>query len=209
MKYLKNTAIIIGFWLVGMVLGMFTILALGIESPLAESINRDLALTVMFALMAWYFKNNRYYIGSAVVLFFGLFQVYNFIHTDVTVSPEKTFSIQSYINKTAKHANKTLPQEIDSSTRFDSVSALPNTLKLFYTTKDLSIDEINKEYLQTKFVTNVKAKNCKAKEYKFLLDNNASIVFHYNDKNGIDLIDIEINKQECNKDLVIDYTPIK
>jgi len=126
--------------------------------------------------------------------------------------PEKTkqeFSIQSYIDKSATHLNKTLPMDIDSETRADFVTALSNTIKYTYTMKTLSKSEINQKYLHTKFVTNIKAKNCQAKENKVLLENNANIAFQYNDKDGAALVYIEINKEECKKDIVIDYTPVK
>ncbi|MDY0194308.1 MAG: hypothetical protein RBR93_12410 [Aliarcobacter butzleri] len=213
MQYIKNLLIVFGFWVIGIMFSVLLALSLDLDSPTADSVIRDISLAVMFALTAWYFKSkyphNYYYFyyASLVALFFGLWQIFN--PSNHSIAEENFFSIQSYIDTSAINISKTLPQDIDKETRIDSVSALPNKLKFDFTMKNLAKADINQEYLHTKFVNNLVSKFCKSQQYEVILNNNASVVFHYNDQNGLNLINVEINKDKCHESLTPDYAPIK
>ncbi len=206
MIYIKNTAIVIGFWFLGILIAMLICFQLGLESPLFESVNRDFGISLAFLFIALYFKKNYYLVLTVIMFYFGASQIYN---TNYAIQPEaKKEQVQSYIDKTVLELSANLPMDIDTETRLDNVYALPNTLIFSFTMKTFTKEEINQEYLTTKFVNNIKAKNCAAAEYEYLLNNNVSIFYNYADKVGEELISIEINSKECSKHRAEDYTPL-
>ncbi|AKL98479.1 hypothetical protein [Endomicrobium proavitum] len=102
-----------------------------------------------------------------------------------------------------KEINLGLPVMVDDLTRIDSVSLLPsNTLKYSVTIIDYAKDELNiktfKE-LKTKSLT-AHFKEEPAKGYvKFIKNNNISLVYQYNDKNGEELFTVDIPAAQTGK----------
>ena len=88
-----------------------------------------------------------------------------------------------------KEVNKNLPKMIDSETRFDSSTALPNKVFQYnYTLVNYSKDELNlvelKDQFYPTFLDNIKTNP----NLKILRDNNVTIVFLIKDKDGYEIL---------------------
>jgi hypothetical protein len=99
--------------------------------------------------------------------------------------------------ETANQINKNLPLMLDSDTRLDSTMALPGKkFTYFYTLVNYSVDEIDIENfengMKSNLLNNIKT-NSDLKEFR---DNKVTMVYFYKDKNGNEIIKIELTYED-------------
>jgi len=108
-------------------------------------------------------------------------------------------SFEQEMIKTAGEMNKNLPVMLDSETRLDSVSALPeNIFQYNYTLINISSDSLDiagfQNYLEPMLINNVKTNP----EMKTIKDNNTTLSYNYQDKHGNLIFKIDITADQYN-----------
>ncbi|SHF84608.1 zinc ribbon domain-containing protein [Dysgonomonas macrotermitis] len=109
----------------------------------------------------------------------------------------RTPSIDKIMMETASELNKSCPVMIDSETRLDNTSALPNnTFQYNYTLINWEKDSLDvaalEDYLEPNLINNAKTNP----QMKSLRDNNVILNYSYRDRTGIHLFIISVKPDQ-------------
>lgn len=121
----------------------------------------------------------------------GNYVVRNYFLEDINFDQE--------LMKTSEELNKNCPFIIDQDTRLDNTIVLPGKKLVYnYTLINLSIDDLNVEELEQnlkpRILNNVKT-NTDLRNFR---ENSVTMVYKYNDKDGIFIFEIIITPEEYN-----------
>ena len=109
----------------------------------------------------------------------------------------KDAAIDRQLAKVAVEVNKDLPKMVDPETRFDSTSALPGkVLKYSYTLINLRADQIDPKRIQDGFRPELVNKVKTVPEMAPLRAQGVTFVYHYVDKDGALVANLEIGPKE-------------
>ena len=97
----------------------------------------------------------------------------------------------SQLSELAIEINKDLPRIIDTETRLDSVTALPNKILQYNQTLiNISIEEVNIDDFKTTMYRKVSEFLRTNPELKFLRDKKIGVVYQYSDKNSNEILSL-------------------
>jgi hypothetical protein len=108
-------------------------------------------------------------------------------------------SFDEIMMNTVSEINKICPMMIDENTRFDNAAAMPDKSIVYnYTLVNHIKDSLNidfmKETIEPTIISNIKTNPV----MKMMRENKATIIYSYNDKNGIHLMKITIIPDQYN-----------
>lgn len=133
-------------------------------------------------------KNLKNSIGSIVGVIIGavvIKVVMNYFNPPVTFDQQ--------LMNAAEEINKTCPFMIDKDTRLDSAIGGPGkTFKYNYTIINYAVEELNVEQLKSELAPDIINNVKTSPEMETFRENEVTIVYNYNDKNGNHLLQLKV-----------------
>ncbi len=107
--------------------------------------------------------------------------------------------LQSQLEKIADETGKDLPKMLDSGTRWDSVRAVEQALVNSYTLIHVNKGDIEHSVFVRTMQASLLERLCGKPELDFLTDNDVSVVYSYNDKEGVNVAILHFNTSDCSR----------
>jgi hypothetical protein len=106
-------------------------------------------------------------------------------------------SFDKMLVETANQINQNTPMIVDSETRLDSTLALPGKRFAYYfTLYNYTIDEIDAEDFEKSMRPNMLNNLKTSPDMNVFRNNNVDLQYIYRDKNGMEIVNIEINHKD-------------
>jgi hypothetical protein len=106
-------------------------------------------------------------------------------------------SFDKMLVETANQINQNTPMIVDSETRLDSTLALPGKRFTYYfTLYNYTIDEIDAEDFEKSMRPNMLNNLKTSPDMNVFRNNNVDLQYIYRDKNGMEIVNIEINHKD-------------
>jgi uncharacterized RDD family membrane protein YckC len=113
------------------------------------------------------------------------------------IQTQQQYTITTITNQ-IQSLNKDLPKQIDQETELTSVILKNMVVNYNYRLLNKNSSEVNADYINSSFKTNLINQVCNDNYMKGMLENAYRFSYNYKDKNGNDITNIQVNINDCN-----------